>query len=288
MRQVTLRFEGHGAPVGQMKADRAAAVATALDHLVLRLTREAASAAGLGRPGTTIERLGEVRLTGISAGSAVLTFQIGDAEALTDSRGRQIDPLAEHIDTMFHAIVCGISRNDPPAFMTPTIKDATLRFVGALQRAAPVVDVTNADDAVVRVLTTHINREVWLPRAGEAAPATLAGRLEALDFRNGHFRLVDDVGNRIELVEVLDLGTAAELANQRVLAEGLFCPATATSKARLESVTLRPFELPDRLLPALQPSVPPAVTAGAEHARMPDEFALSDEELDAFLAAIHD
>lgn len=280
MREVELRFEGTGAPAGEMRADHAAAVATALDTLLLRLTREAASAPGLGRPGMTIERLGEVRLTGITTGSTRLVFRIGDADAL-------VDPLADRTDAMFRGIIRGVSVNESPAFATPTIRDATLRLVGALQKAAPIVEITTTVDPVVRVVTAGIVRDVWKPRDGEAEPATLAGRLEALDFRNGRFRLVDDVGNRIELHDVDDPGTAAELANQRVLAEGLLSPATNTSRAKLTGVRLRPFELPELISASLRPAQA-ILTDVIDLPRLPDEFALTDTELDAFLAAIHE
>ncbi|MCO5309853.1 MAG: hypothetical protein M9891_11290, partial [Austwickia sp.] len=118
-------------------------------------------------------------------------------------------------------------------------------------------------------------------------PASLAGRLEVPD-RGGHFRLVDDVGNRSELAELDDPAAAAELANQRVLAEGQFTPSTPATKATLESVALRPYEHPDHVLAVLQPTPPVLPVGPVEHARMPDGIALTETELDAFLATIHE
>lgn len=280
MRDVELRFEAIRSPAGEMRADHAAAVSAALDTLFLRLTREAASAAGPGRPGTTLERLGEVRLRGVAAGSTRLLFRIGDADAL-------VDPLEEQTDALFRDLVAGIQANEAPSFTTPTIREATLRLVGALKKAAPIVEVTAAERRIARIVTAEIVRDVWQPRDGEPQPATIAGRLEALDFRNGHFRLVDDVGNRIDLEEVDDPDTAADLANQRVQAEGKLTPATNTSKERLTSVRLRPYALPGHVSASSGPAVSAMPTEALDVPRLPDEFALTEAELREFLATIH-
>lgn len=131
-------------------------------------------------------------------------------------------------------------------------------------------------------------RDVWKSRDDEPQTATFAGRLEAPDFRNGHFRLVDDVGNRIELEDVDDPDTTAELANQRVRVEGQLTPATEASEARLTSVRLRPHELPEHLSASVQPAVSATPTETFDLPRLPEGLALTEAELRDFLLAIHE
>ncbi len=281
MRDIELRLDGHGGPSGELRADRAASIAAALDELVLRLTRHAASAPGLGRPGIPIERLGEVRLAGISPGSTCLLFRVGDASAL------DIDPLGEEADAMFWDIAQGIANNCRPEFVTATIAAATQRFVGAMVSTAATVTIAVGTRQPVLITTAQADRTIWEPADSAIGPATLAGKLEAVDLRSAHFRIVDDVGNRIELHDVQDSADVAALVNHRVLAEGLYTPATASSRARLDGVTIRPFELPAELTEAAEPPAPDLATGALAVSAMPADLALSEDELEAFLATIH-
>lgn len=159
--------------------------------MILRLTREAANAAGLGRPPRVLEQLGEVRLAGVTQGSTRLIFRLGDPSAL------DVDPLSGATDRMFTELVTGIAQNRRPAFVTETIAEATGRFVASLQKASPQTDVTLSGRTVARLETGRVDRTVWQQPAGPVQEATLVGQLEAL--HSDHFRLRDDVGHRIEL-----------------------------------------------------------------------------------------
>ncbi|MBW3084264.1 hypothetical protein KEM60_00451 [Austwickia sp. TVS 96-490-7B] len=246
MRDIEVRLRGHGGPDAELRADRVAAIAAALDDLVLRLTREAASAAGLGRPGFAIERLGEVRLISIAAGGPRLTFTVGDADAL------DIDPLGQMTDALFWGIVEGMAVNERPTFVTNTIAEATMRFVAALQRSAPHVDVTFGARSPIHLATGAINRRVWEPDDSGAHRRTLTGLLEAVDLRNAHFRIVDAEDNRVELVDVREAEEASQLVGQVVVAEGTFIPARGASKPRMEEVAVR-AAVPISMSPEMSP-----------------------------------
>jgi len=59
---------------------------------------------------------------------------------------------------------------------------------------------------------------------GEGNPATehtaIAGWLDKVDLRARRFRVRDDVGNDVTLEDVVDVGAAAQLIGQRVVARG--------------------------------------------------------------------
>lgn len=257
MREIELRLDRHGEPDGELRADRVAWIVTAVDDLMLRLTREAASAAGLGRPGLVIERLAEVRLAGISGKGTRLLFRVGDPDAL------DIDPLSDQSDSMLRALLVGIADNSRPEFVTGAIAAATLRLVAALQRSAPLVEVSVGGRTPMRLFTARLDRTVWEPEDRDGRPTTLTGRLEAVDLRNAHFRIVDDEGRRIELVGVENSDEAAAFVNSLIIAEGALTPATVTARARMESVTVTPVPDPTGSLPTPTPTPTPGMGADA-------------------------
>ncbi|MDO5699755.1 MAG: hypothetical protein Q4G51_17460 [Dermatophilus congolensis] len=283
MREIEIRLIGHDGPDGELRADRAAGIAKSLDDLVLRLTREAAEMAGRGRPGVVIEKLGEVRLAGIDRGSTVLTFAIGDADAL------EIDPLSEPTQQMFDELVQGIAANHRPEFVTDTISEATDRLIAALQKAALEVDIAIDRRRSARLALATVSRDVWKPLDPGGEVTTLVGLLEAVDLRNAHFRLLDDAGNRIELIDVVNSEAVAPLAGSRVAATGTYAKASGAGRSRIEGASIAEFSLPALLLEAVAPlSGLPGIDAPGGLLPLPADLELSDEELDAFLAAIHE
>ena len=229
MREIELRMYGQADPPGELRADAAARVGEALQDVILRLTREAANAAGLGRPPRVLEQLGEVR----------------------------------------------------PAFVTETIAEATARFVASLQKASPQTDVTLSGRTVARLETGRVDRTVWQQPAGPVQEATLVGQLEALDLHSDHFRLRDDVGNRIELDDVANSDEAASLGGQRVIATGLYRRASGAGRSRLSNATVRPFEASPWLAAPVREQVSDATSGYLR--RFPEDLALSEPEMDDFL-----
>ena len=279
MREIELRMYGQADPPGELRADAAARVGEALQDVILRLTREAANAAGLGRPPRVLEQLGEVRLAGVTQGSTRLIFRLGDPSAL------DVDPLSGATDRMFTELVTGIAQNRRPAFVTETIAEATARFVASLQKASPQTDVTLSGRTVARLETGRVDRTVWQQTAGPVQEATLVGQLEDLDLHRDHFRLRDDVGNRIELDDVANSDEAASLGGQRVIAPGLYRRASGAGRSRLSNSTVRPFEASPWLAAPVREQVSDATSGYLR--RFPEDLAPSEPEMDDFLTAIH-
>lgn len=240
MREVELTLLRVGSPEGEIRADRAGAIATALYELVLRLTREAADAAGLGRPPSAVERMGEVRLVGLGTREHRLVFRLGDPQAL------DIDPLAERTDQMLAEVVEGVTRGERPLFVTSSIAEAVGRLVGALDRAAPAVAVGLNGRLPVEVEPATVNRRLWDGYVKHTVRTRITGVLEAVDVRNGRFRLVDVEGQRYDLVEVASKEQAAALVTLRVTAEGLLVVPEGNGHTRMEQPTLRPVD-PDEV-----------------------------------------
>lgn len=172
MREIELRMYGQADPPGELRADAAARVGEALQDVILRLTREAANAAGLGRPPRVLEQLGEVRLAGVTQGSTRLIFRLGDPSAL------DVDPLSGATDRMFTELVTGIAQNRRPAFVTETIAEATARFVASLQKASPQTDVTLSGRTVARLETGRVDR-----RCGNSRRGPCRRRLSSVSWR---------------------------------------------------------------------------------------------------------
>ena len=141
MREIELRLSGHAGPPGELRADHAARIGETLQSLVLRLTREAAGVAGLGRPVRVLEQIGEVRLAGVAEGSTRLIYRVGDSTSL------DVDPLSDAVDAMFVEIVDGMARNRLPSFATDTIAQAVDDFAGALQKSARRVSASLSGDS---------------------------------------------------------------------------------------------------------------------------------------------
>ncbi len=279
MREIELRLSGHAGPPGELRADHAARIGETLQSLVLRLTREAAGAAGLGRPVRVLEQIGEVRLAGVAEGSTRLIYRVGDSTSL------DVDPLSDAVDAMFVEIVDGMAHNRRPTIATDTIAQAVDDFAGALQKSARHVSASLSGAVIADIPTQLIDRHVWQSSAVESTQATLVGTLEALDLHNDHFRLRDDVGNPIELIDVVDSRHAAGLAGRRVAASGEFVPAIGSGRSRVERANVAPYEPDERYDP--RTDGPDGFPAPGRLARLPEDLALTDAELDDFLAAIH-
>ena len=172
MREIELRLSGHAGPPGELRADHAARIGETLQSLVLRLTREAAGVAGLGRPVRVLEQIGEVRLAGVAEGSTRLIYRVGDSTSL------DVDPLSEAVDAMFVEIVDGMAHNRRPTIATDTIAQAVDDFAGALQKSARHVSASLSGAVIADISTQFIDRGVWQPSAVESTQATLAAPCE--------------------------------------------------------------------------------------------------------------
>ncbi len=77
------------------------------------------------------------------------------------------------------------------------------------------------DPELWRSSTRQDSRRASNCSRAEIEQATITGRLDKVDLRARRFRVRDDVGNDVALDDVLDVGAAAQLIGQRVVARGV-------------------------------------------------------------------
>lgn len=173
--------------------------------------------AGPGRTADALAALTEMRLTGLEEGSTRLHFARGRTDQLDMALAR-----AEEIDTKFWEILQGIETNVRPSWATNLVAETARKIVAALQQSAAEVQWVRPGGFGQQVPTKDLRRDVWDPSSNAAVGSTVVvtGTLEAVDLRNGRFRIADDVGHRIALVDVPAPTTVAHLVNRRVRAEG--------------------------------------------------------------------
>lgn len=282
MRDIELRLIGHQSPDGTLRWSDNVALTEAVHTLVYRLTREVVEKPGLGRAARVVERLSEVRV-GLETGSTRMVFTVGDEELVID------DQWAEEVDRSFWSLVESMNDNVCPPGTLPTIAAAMDDFVNGITRAAPKVEISIAGHEPILTDTRRLSRQPWQDAAlRPTEERQVTGELQMVDLHSAHFRLQDLVGNRIELIDVLEPQQAAPLIGQRVTATGLFTIGDGQRRSRLEKVTVTAAAPLEGIL-----AVPREVDLGAllaEAAALPPlaPMELPDDEFEAFLAAIHE
>lgn len=277
MRSIEIRLIGHRSGAGEILGDDAVHLVQAVKDLVYRLTRAAADRAGLGRAPAVIEQLSTVRLS-LAEGSTRLIFRVGEEEAL------DIDPLAADVDAALFVIASGIRDNIVPEGTGASVAAAAHDLVVALRHAAPKVDVTIGGLEPVQISASGLDPRAWEPEeSAQEDDRTVVGTLEAVDLRSAHFRIVDAVMNRIELMEVEDPSRAAVLVGQRVSARGRLVLGGPNARTRLMAPTVVADETEIETT-ARQPSLDWLI-AEAANAPKPEPLDLSPDELREFLAA---
>jgi hypothetical protein len=273
-REISFRLVGHASPDGSLLAADAEALSRAFQTLMTRLTRSAADRPGRGRPQSVIEALSRVRLS-LRPGSTVVAFSVGDPDAL------DVDPLAPKVDEDFRLIVEGMRDSRRPEGTSDSIADAVDDLVGGLKHAARLVDVSIGSAPVIHLVTSALDREIWRVHGEPADSVTYVGRLEAVDLASRRFRLQDDAGNRIALKDVHDVDAAGRLVGTRVTATGVRVLGTDGRLTHLLDVVVDPL-----VLPSAWRAVPVAELLTGEPSPSFEPLDVSDDELDAFFAAI--
>ncbi len=74
----SLRLEGLDVPDGEISFRDISELGAALQQAATRIARQIAGAEGRGRSSAYIDRLSELRLTGLGIGSTVLEMIVGD------------------------------------------------------------------------------------------------------------------------------------------------------------------------------------------------------------------
>lgn len=213
---IELRLIDAPAPSGEVAVKDLAALATALQELTTRISRDVIGAPGPGRTKQVIEELAQLRLRGIEAGSTVLRFSKGPTDKLDVDLPEQI--LA---DDRFWEIMGAVGEDRRPDWVSDRIAESVTKLVNAFQAAAPTVIVAATSRPQVQISSAATHAETWLPkRVNSGTEMTAAGRLEKVDLRSHEFRIRDDVDNTVDLKRVENDTVAAQLVGQWVVAHG--------------------------------------------------------------------
>jgi len=159
-----------------------------------------------------------------------LLLSVGDPDALP------VDvPLEDEVANLFWEIVRGVSEGVRPAWVSPPVARSALAFRDALADAASQVEVRRGDGVRVEFVPGEARRDIWVipDRKVTAELSEATGRLEAVDLRTNKFRIRDDVGNGIDLEDVVDADAVAPLVGQRTKGVGR---AVFDSRGQLKSL----------------------------------------------------
>jgi hypothetical protein len=237
--EIELRLIDAAAPNGEVAVKDLAALATALQELTTRISRDVINTPGPGRTKQFMEEVAQLRLRAVEASSTVLRFSKGPVDKL------DVDLPEEAVaDDRFWEIVQAMAEDRRPDWVSDLIAESVAKLVSAFQAAAPSVIVGASSRGEVRVssATTHV--ETWTTsRVNSGAAMSAAGRLEKVDLRSHEFRLRDDVDNTVDLKRVESDTVAAQLVGQWVVAQGIGILHASGRLAALENA--RVFQAKD-------------------------------------------
>lgn len=215
---LTLRLSGTDVPAGQIDLDSLGGLALSLQQLATRVGRLVIGQHGPGRTAGPAARAVRLRLAGLLRGSTVLEITFGETEVL------QLDVGAESaIADRVWEVVAGVQAGKRPEWVTAPVADSVLHVIDALAGAAEAVEIARADGRTAAWRRDGVHREVWMvPRlTTDQVTVTVSGRLEKVDLKDRSFRIRDDVGNAIQLTEVVDPDQAGSLVGKRTVAAGI-------------------------------------------------------------------
>ncbi|MFC6715103.1 hypothetical protein [Branchiibius cervicis] len=277
-RQYEIRLIGHQAPDGEVLSSDAVNLISSFKELTYRLTRSAANREGLGRTDAVLEKLATVRVS-LRAGSTRLGFVVGDEDGL-------IDPVADEADAAYWRIVQGLASNSRPEGVSESAAVAVDDLIQAMAKASPTVELNAPDRPSVTIATAEIIRAPWQRREEPATEqVTLHGILEMVDLASDRFRIRDAVGNKIDLVDVVDSDVVAHLVGVEVAATGGLVMGSGSHRTRLMSPTVVAATPVFKLLGVPATKTVEELVAEASQAPPAEPLDLTDDELAAFLAA---
>lgn len=242
LRNYKLRLEGLPSPAGQIPLRDLAEIGQALQLAATRIARQVVGAErrGGGRTPAFIDRVSEIRLTGLAEGSTTLELSLGDDQALA-MPGSEEDIIANRLEESFGAIAA----NAPPGWASPLVKESIGRFISRVDAAgATQVTASWGRNGSVVATVNQLDLAVWaVDDDPETELLSMTGHLDKVDLRARRFRIRDDVGHDITLEDVVDVDSAAHLIGRRVTARGV-AERSGDRVARIVEPTLFPEELP--------------------------------------------
>jgi hypothetical protein len=215
-KDIELRLVDAPAPSGEVAAKDLAALATALQELMTRISRDVINTPGPGRTKQFVEELSQLRLRAVEASSTLLRFSKGPTDKL------DVDLPEEALaDDRFWEIVRAMRENRRPDWTTDLIAESVGKLVNALQAAAPTVIFGAPSQDEVRIVSSEMHIGTWTrTRVQAGGVMTATGRLEKVDLRSHEFRVRDDVDQTVDLKHVQSDVTAAQLVGHWVIARG--------------------------------------------------------------------
>jgi hypothetical protein len=277
----TYEFGLKGLPVpdGEIDARDLVAILEPLRLAAIRVARQVGGSARTGRTPKTLDAAGNLRFKATHPGSTVLEVALGDPRTLAGM------PDEELIGERFEELVAGVAANKSPAWTTAPIAAACRRLSLALRACgAEEFSFARSDDGkrvLARAQTAALDDEPWRVAPEVAGEATVSGHLDLVDLRRSYFRVRDDAGNDIGLVDVRDAVAASQLVGKRVIASGL-SETDGTGRLRLVEPEIRPDAVPAAW------TTPPEAFGPVQRvtADQLPHIDVSDEEIEEFLKEI--
>jgi len=216
MKEIELRLVDAPGPSGEVAVKDLAALATALQELTTRVSRDVINTPGPGRTRQFVEELAQLRLCAVETGSTVLRFSKGPTDKL------DVDlPEQTAADDRFWQIVRAMGEDRRPDWVSGLIAESVAKLVNAIQAAAPAVVFGASSRPDVQIVSSTVHVETWTSKhVHTGAVMTATGRLEKVDLRSHEFRLRDDIDQTVDLRHVESDTTAARLVGQWVIARG--------------------------------------------------------------------
>lgn len=280
--EIELRLIDAPAPSGEIAVKDIAALATALQELTTRISRDVINASEPGRTKQFIEEFSQLRLSAVEAGSTVLRFSQGPTDTLA------IDlPEQTTTEERFWEVIRAIGEDHRPGWVGDLVADSAGKLVKALRAAAPTVIVGGSSRSEVQISTAGTHVETWTPkRVNSGEVMTAAGRLEKVDLRSHEFRLRDDVDNTVDLKHVENDAVAAQLIGQWVAVQGTGILHASDRLIALENASVHRVDDPTAVFVGRRVVPLEGILASAPGPDPEGGLDLTEDETIAFLKAL--
>lgn len=234
------RLIGGPAPDGEIRLRDLGALTEALQEVSLRIGRDSINATGPGRTKQFMEEFTELRLSAITTGSTRLLLSRGPTDKLDVSLAEQ-----RLVDDRFWELIAAVGGDARPDWVSELIAESAAKLVVALKNTAPQVEASSPGRPLVRIATAKIHSETWVaPRSHVTTERSAAGLLEKVDLRTHDFRIRDDVGQGVDLRNVVNDVIAAQLVGQWVVARGVGVLHPSGQLIALDEVTIEQADDP--------------------------------------------
>lgn len=277
-RTYELSLKGLPVPDGEIDVRDLVAILEPLRLAAVRVARQVGGSARTGRTASSLDAAGGLRFKSTRAGSTVLEFSLGDMTSLPAM------PDEELIADRFEQLLASIASNRPPEWVNPPVAAACRRASAALHACGATEFSMSRVGKEIRIVaqarTGALDADIWRMAPEATGEITVSGRLDMVDLRQCHFRIRDDVGNDIHLLDVNDAADASLLVGQRVVATA-FGERDDRGRLRLVDPSIHAQVLPAEW------SLPQKATPilGVPVADLP-RIDIDEDEIEAFLAEI--